>query len=76
MRLGGLYRETITLRGLVDRYLAAHQADPATIRKLTSDFRQPPPHSETFRLSCSSRLIWRPGGPLSPRVLATASFAR
>jgi integrase len=40
MRLGGLYRETITLQGLVDRYLAQHQADPATIRKLTSDLRQ------------------------------------
>lgn len=40
MRLGGLYRETIALSDLVDRYLAQHQADPATIRKLTSDLRQ------------------------------------
>jgi integrase len=40
IRLGGLYRETITLAALVDRYLAQHQADPATIRKLRSDLRQ------------------------------------
>jgi hypothetical protein len=40
MRLGGLYREEVTLAELVDRYLAQHQADPATIRKLTSDLRQ------------------------------------
>ena len=40
MRLGGLYREDVTLAELVDRYLAQHQADPATIRKLKSDLRQ------------------------------------
>ena len=40
MRLGGLYREEVTLAELVDRYLAQHQADPATIRKLRSDLRQ------------------------------------
>jgi integrase len=40
MRLGGLYREEITLSQLADRYLHQHQADPATLRKLTSDLRQ------------------------------------
>lgn len=40
MRLGGLYREDVTLAELVDRYLAQHQADPATIKKLRSDLRQ------------------------------------
>ena len=40
MRLGGLYREDVTLAELVDRYLAQHQADPATIKKLASDLRQ------------------------------------
>jgi integrase len=40
MRLGGLYREDVTLAKLVDRYLAQHQADEATIRKLRSDLRQ------------------------------------
>jgi integrase len=40
MRLGGLYRDTITLDSLVDRYLDTHQADPATIKKLRSDFGQ------------------------------------
>ena len=39
MRLGGLYREEVTLAELVDRYLAQHQANPATIRKLRSDLR-------------------------------------
>jgi integrase len=38
--LGGLYREEITLAELVDRYLAQHQADPATLRKLRSNLRQ------------------------------------
>jgi integrase len=40
MRLGGLYRDTITLDSLVDRYLDTHQADPATIKKLRSDLGQ------------------------------------
>jgi integrase len=40
LRLGGLYREEVTLAVLADRYLAQHQADPATIKKLRSDLRQ------------------------------------
>lgn len=40
LRLGGLYREEVTLAELVERYLAQHQADPATLRKLASDLRQ------------------------------------
>jgi integrase len=40
MRLGGLYRDEITLAELVERYLEQHQADPATIKKLRSDLRQ------------------------------------
>ncbi len=39
-RIGGLYREEIALAELVESYLAQHQADPATIRKLRSDLRQ------------------------------------
>jgi hypothetical protein len=40
LRLGGLYREDVTLAVLADRYLAQHQGDPATIKKLRSDLRQ------------------------------------
>jgi integrase len=40
VRLGGLYREELRLSELVERFLAQHEADEATIRKLRSQLRQ------------------------------------
>ena len=40
VRLGGLYREELKLSELVERFLAQHEADEATIRKLRSQLRQ------------------------------------
>jgi integrase len=40
VRLGGLYREDLRLAELVERFLAQHEADEATIRKLRSQLRQ------------------------------------
>jgi hypothetical protein len=76
MRLGGLYREEITLANLVDRYLAQHQADPATIRKLTSDLRQANRAFGDGRSSSLSPPSWRRGEHRSRRAPATASSAR
>src|SRR5438552_1902026 len=40
VRLGGLFREELRLSELVERFLAQHDADEATIRKLRSQLRQ------------------------------------
>jgi hypothetical protein len=72
MRLGGLYREEITLADLVERYLAQHQADPATLRKLSYDLRHGVRAFGDVRIDRLVPPRWRPGGPPSPRGPATA----
>jgi hypothetical protein len=74
MRLGGLYRETITLAALV---IATWRSTSATRLRTASSartFGRRHAPSETFRSSCSSLRNWRRGGPLSRRAPATGVF--